>query len=374
MAASCVVDWSSRDNEVLLNPRLPAAERDHLLRGLNEVEQFDGHVWVATSGSSGCLKWVALSKAGILASAQAVNEHLQSTSHDIWLKVLPVFHVGGLGIWARASLSGAQVVSSDGKWNPKQFAQYASDARATLTSLVPTQVFDLVSEGIPSSPELRAVIVGGGALNERVYRQALALGWKLLPSYGLTECSSQVATAGLNSWKKGQFPLLNPLNHMQLAIDEQGFLAIKSPALLTGYATSGPDGFRFIDPKIDGWLHTEDIPVLEDAAIKEIRRCEHFVKIGGESVDLLRLEMILEEILMQLPCDAALVPVPDDRLGHAIHLAVASGSDSDLNILAERFHQRVLPFERIRQIHTVPSIPRSPMKKIQRTKLLEFLT
>ena len=36
---------------------------------------------------------------------------------------------------------------------------------------------------------------GGGAVSDELYRDARALGWRVLPSYGMTECCSQVATA-----------------------------------------------------------------------------------------------------------------------------------------------------------------------------------
>ena len=42
-------------------------------------------------------------------------------------------------------------------------------------------------------------MTGGGALDPSLYKQARDLGWPLLPSYGLTECGSQVATASLSS-------------------------------------------------------------------------------------------------------------------------------------------------------------------------------
>jgi o-succinylbenzoate---CoA ligase len=173
------IDWLSTDSHVLLNPRMPEEERRRLE---SLVVDLPGHVWLATSGTTGALKLTALSKRALLASAAAVNRHLQSDDRDVWLCVLPTFHVGGLGIYARAFLSGARVVTSG--WED-----------VTLASLVPAQVTDLVRDRVEAPPSLRAVVVGGGALSEELYAAARALGWPLLPSYGMTECCSQVATA-----------------------------------------------------------------------------------------------------------------------------------------------------------------------------------
>ncbi len=66
---------------------------------------------LAASASTGEFKLVALSKAAVLNAAESANRHLESGpgSEDVWLHCLPDYHVGGLGIWARASESGANL-------------------------------------------------------------------------------------------------------------------------------------------------------------------------------------------------------------------------------------------------------------------------
>lgn len=330
------VDWLSSKSHVLLNPRMPEAERRRLE---SMVLDLPGHLWLSTSGTSGSLKLVALSKQAVLVSAAAVNRHLASDASDVWCNVLPRFHVGGLGIDARAFLTGARIVRriEDG---------------ASLTALVPTQVSDIVRAGRTAPRSLRAAVVGGGALSEQLYREGVRLGWPLLPSYGLTECCSQVATSILGS------PELALLTHVEARIEENGRLSLRSEALLTGYATES--GFH--DPKIDGWFVTEDIASLEGRVLRVEGRAADFVKIGGESVDLSRLDRILAE----LGADAAVIAVADERLGHVIALAVASG---DADAIAATFNERVLPFERARSIRRVPAIPRTPLGKIMRRLL-----
>ncbi|MGZ5443788.1 MAG: AMP-binding protein [Thermoanaerobaculia bacterium] len=330
------IDWLSAASHVLLNPRMPDQERQRLE---SFVVDLPGHVWLSTSGTTGALKVTALSKRALLASAAAVNRHLQSDANDVWLCVLPTFHVGGLGIYARAFLSGARVV--DGGWDG-----------VTLASLVPAQVSDLVHDGIPAPRSLRAVVVGGGALSEEIDRAARALGWPLLPSYGMTECCSQVATATLESRE------LVLLDHVEARIESDGRLALRSEALLTGYASEA----GFVDPKVDGWFITEDLAALDGRVLRVEGRRGDFVKIGGESVDLSRLDRILEE----LGADAAVFAIPDERLGHVIGLAVAS---ADPETIAAAFNARVFPFERVRRIVRVAEIPRTALGKVMRARL-----
>ncbi|MBA3958329.1 MAG: AMP-binding protein [Parachlamydiaceae bacterium] len=344
--------------QILFNSRLSLEEQERIRTGLQAFAHLKNHVWVATSGSSGCPKWVALSQEALHASAEAVNMHLQSNFKDCWLHALPDFHVGGLGIHLRAKLSGASVIDckQSGKWDPEMFHQMA--ANATLTALVPTQIYDLVKAGLKAPESLRAIVVGGGTLDEVLYHKAVHLGWKLLPSYGLTECASQVATASLGSWEGQQvFPILKKLPHISLKSDSEGFLCIESPALLTGYALDGLEGFHFVDPKVDGWFQTEDFGESYKEEVTVRGRAASFVKIGGESVSLTRLNALLDSIKSEVRCgyDAALVAIPDERLGHVIQL-VTTEEDRGL---VECYQAAVLPFEQIKSVRVVAEISRS---------------
>jgi len=325
-----VIDWTGAQSHLLLNPRMPAGEREALERA---VPDLPAHVFVGTSGSTGAVKLVALSKDAILASAAAVNGRLEARAADVWCCVLPTFHVGGLGIHARAHLTGSRVISMP--WDPHAFAA----TEATLASLVPAQVHDLVAAGLRPPPNLRAILVGGGA-----FESLNAPGWPVLASYGMSECASTVAVEG------------ELLPHLEARADDEGRLAFRGASLLTGYATV--DG-RFVDPKVDGWFVSEDVGSVDGRRLAVRGRTGDFVKIGGESVDLTRLDRILREIAGDA---AAIVAVPDARLGHTIELATTV---DDVTIV-DVFNARVMPFERIRRVHRVASIPRSPLGKLLR--------
>lgn len=377
-----LIDWDSNNTKILLNPRMPTLERRLMLQCLESIENLiPDHIWLATSGSSAASKCVALSKDAILISAASVNRHLQATQSDVWLNPLPYFHVGGLGIFARGYLSKSPVYSCnfvDNKWDPHAFVEQLKEVNATLTSLVPTQLYDIVSNNLHAPTSVRAVIVGGGALSEQLYNESISRGWKLLPSYGLTECSSQVATAPLGSWDELRYPLLKPLDHVELAKTEEGFLKIKSQSLMTAYVypNSNRRVTNPIDPKVEGWFITEDNADFVDGSIRSITRESSFVKIGGEGVDLSRLNVILDDIRFALGIleDMAIFAAKDERLGHVIHLAVtADPRCKPLQSLVEEYHAKVLPFEKIRKVWYVDEIPRTPLRKLIRHELSKSL-
>jgi O-succinylbenzoic acid--CoA ligase len=331
------VDFESSASHLLLNPRMPREERARL-EAL--APPLPAHVFVATSGTTGAIKLVALSKAAILASAAAVNERLSATNRDVWCRVIPLFHVGGLGIHARAHLSGARVVEMP--WDARAFAA----SEATLASLVPTQVHDLVAAGLRAPATFRAILVGGGAFDPELQARGRALGWPLLATYGMSECCSTVSVED------------ELLPHLEARSEPDGRLAFRGASLLTGYGTER----GLIDPKVGGWFVTEDFGEVRGRTVRVRGRAEDFIKIGGESVDLNRLDAILRYIAGDA---AAVVAVPDARLGHVIHLAATADAEG----IAEAFNAQVQPFERARGVHVVDRIPRSPLGKLLRNEL-----
>jgi len=439
------INWTSDENYVLLNPKFPWESYDFLLNLVYEkIGEFKGHVFILSSGTTSNsvqdLKWVALSKSAILAAAEAVNNHIQSTAADIWLHGLPEFHVGGVGVRARAFLSGARVVpfsSADEKWpkakwpevkwNEFTFAQAIEMHRATLTSLVPAQIYDLVHAGRRCPTSMRVIFVGGGALSPSLYREALNLGWPLLPTYGMTETCSQVATAelatisnirnGIYTGPGRNLPTENPplkvLPHLEVRLNEDGRIVFKGKALLSGFVYQGPGQTRelerkqkekekgeqepdencvrkgtfvssavFDDPKIEGWYTSQDQGVIENSAnrggiyLKILGRTSEFVKIGGESVEVARLRNILDEVRIRLKthADIAILPVPDPRLGHVIHfLSDRNLSPAIAESLIGDFNSKVLGFEKIRKWHILENIPRNALGKLVVSECLQSL-
>ena len=361
--------WESRQSKVLVNQRAPPEWLEEASRLLLCFSELHSHVWIATSGSSGKSKWVALSQEAILLSAQSVNDHLSSSSTDIWFHSLPEWHVGGLAIWARAFLSKAAVVKDRGeKWNPDSFCQQIEESKATLTSLVPTQVYDLVERQMRAPSSLRAVVVGGGMLSDAYYAAGVKLGWPILPSYGLTECASQVATAELGS-DLLQERRLKVLPHVAIRHEPDFPIALKSRALLTGYAVMQEGHFAFIDPKKEGWFQTEDLADFRFPYLYPLGRQDNLIKIGGEKVSIERLEGILDllKVKYRPPGDLALIAVPDERLSYVMHLLATQESIKLKKVVAE-FNSSVFPYERIREQRMCLQLPRTALgKRLQKT-------
>lgn len=371
------IDWfGGKAPWAALNPRTPESDARALLSSLKTATGLEpkiaGHIFLATSGTTSAPKWVALSRQALLSSARAVVSRLKITGQDRWLQSLPSFHVGGLAVHARAAIAGFEIVDGASdfglvRWDPIAFRHVLSDSGATLTSFVPTQIFDLVRAELRAPDTLRAVIVGGGALSLELAARARALGWRVLASYGMTETASMIALS-----REGSDDL-EVLDHVEVGADSDGVLKIRGASLLTAYVFADASGAGRVEfPISDGWFQTEDRVELDAQLIRPLGRKTDFVKIGGESVHLARLEQIFSELLFahaEIPAQAvALFSAPDDRLGSCIELMVEdSVSDpAAIQLLISKFNSAVLPFERIRATRIVTAISRTELGKLKR--------
>lgn len=371
-----MIDWSSEENAILLNPRLPMADAQKLRALTHSVTESGivrGHVFLLTSGSTADSKWVALSKTAILASSAAVNSHLDSHRRDVWCRCLPDFHIGGLAIESRATLSGARVVRLPApvKWDAARFVAWVEEAQGTLGSLVPTQVFDLVTSGLAAPPSLRAVLVGGGALSPILQARARALGWPLLPTYGMTETASQVATAPLAALAQtpdAECPVsLQILPHLEVSVSAgEGCLRVRGGSLLSGYLSQADGQPQWTDPKRDGWFTTEDLGEVSGRHLMLTGRVQERIKIGGELSHLGRLRQIFDEVSGIFASRLALVAVPDPRYESLIQVIAETGvPDAAVTEAIQRFNERVLPFERVRGCRRLDCLPRTALGKIR---------
>lgn len=383
------MNWRSEETSVLFNPQKYSAEEQ--ARITEDLPLLPGHIWIESSGTTGASKWIALSKNAFLISAAAVNQHLQASAADRWLCALPTFHVGGLSIFARAELTGSTVISiAESRWNALDFYSVLEREHITLTSLVPTQVYDLVHENIPAPEKLRAVVVGGAALSAELYKAARRLGWPLLPSFGMTECCSQIATASLESLQNNTYPLLKILPHVELRLNRDDCVEVKSAALAT-MVVQFRSGVEISDPRVDGYWPTRDqVEITSESDpsgtgyLRFLQRYDDVVKIAGEQVSLVRLNSLLRSFAKAsttsadflnkdsvLSEDQVLVATPSTRWGSQVDLVTTRQQFARLEPLLAKYNEKVLPLERIQNIYFLEDLPRTELGKIKTKDILK---
>ena len=326
-----------------------------------------------TSGSSGAPKSVAISKHALLASAAAVNRHLDVTRDSCWGLVLPLHHVGGFGVAARAYEAGCKLEEFGQRWEPGLFRDWLETAGVTHTSLVPTQVHDLVRAELTAPANLQAIVVGGGHLEPATGQAARDLGWPVLASYGMTEASSQIATQTLDSlarpYQSTPIPLL-PIWEARISIS--GLLEISGSALFSGYLTGGK-----FTPREGAWHTTSDRVLLENRAITPLGRADTLVQ-NPRRTRRSRSHRARIDFPIRRPArpPAASPSSPSRTSGPATrssrfsnHRLAREVIDSTLAL----YQQQAPGFRRLRPAVVIADLPRSELGKLRRNELAATL-
>jgi O-succinylbenzoic acid--CoA ligase len=331
----------------------------------------------ATSGSSGTPKWIALSKTALLASATAVNHHLNVTSASCWGLALPPHHVGGFGVAARAFAADCGWCAFAGRWDASAFAAWLAANRVTHTSLVPTQIHDLVATRRHAPASLRAIVVGGGHLDTATGQAARALGWPVLASYGMTEAASQIATQGLDFLQTLYQPAPLPLLPIwQAKTFPEHLLRIAGPALFSGLLVREHDQWAFI-PRVTQWHQTQDRVMLANGTLTVVGRADTLVKVLGELVDpvIIEREIVALAAGKLVPGSLAVIAVPDARAEHTLVPVFDGSVDTALIAAVLTDYARQAPgFRRLRPPVILQNFPSSPMGKPRREAITAAIT
>lgn len=322
-----------------------------------------GRIWFRSSGSTGKPRWIGLTREALLTSAAVVNRHLRVGADSCWGLALPLHHVGGFGVVARAFESGARLVRFPGRWDPCGFRDRLAAEGVTHGSLVPTQVHDLVRAGLRAPDTLRAVVVGGGVLGKADGRRARELGWPVLASYGMTEAGSQVATQGLEllemPYEVAPIPVLP---HWRLSSGEDGRLSLSGPSLFAATLEAGGGGWRLVE-RPGEWFASSDRVELGADGLTPLGRLDARVKILGELVDPTEIERELDV------AGCCVVAVADERRGHRLVAVAEPEIGAALREAVARFNGGAAGVRRIGRVRVLDPLPRSPLGKPARAEI-----
>ena len=320
--------WDDGDAVLPVDPRLPPPAADALVAAMRVDEPIDDGdaLVIATSGTTGDPKGAVLTHDAVRASALATSARLGvDPTTDRWLSVLPLAHVGGLGVVTRALATGTPLTFS------------ADDPAATLVSMVATQVRRT------DVARFRWVVVGGAA-------PPAGLPANTVTTYGMTETGSGVVYDGI------------PLDGVDVrSVDGQ--LDVRGPMLLRTYR----DG---TDPKdADGWLRTGDAGDVVDGRVLVHGRIGDVIVTGGEKVWPDPVEAVLRDV--PGVADVAIAGAPDPEWGdRVVAFIVAGDSTPTLDALRDAVKAVLPAYAAPKELVLVDVLPRTALGKVQRSLLV----
>jgi O-succinylbenzoic acid--CoA ligase len=333
-----------------------------------------------TSGTTGRAKGACLSWKNFEASANAAMDTLGPAVAGRWLACMPLFHVGGLSILIRSVLFGGPV-----RLQRRFDAAAVSDALdaedVAGVSLVPTMLSRLLDHraGRRAPASLRVLLLGGAAAAPELVGRALEAGYPVCPTYGLTEATSQVATAPPPRQGSRAPSAMRALPGVEIRIvagdrelppETAGEITVRGPNVMRGYLNDLPATARALR---GGWLWTGDIGYLDsDGALHVLDRRDDLIVSGGENVYPAEIEAVLHE--HPGVSEVGVAGVPDRDLGARVAAWVVkkAGAAVDAAALEHFCRSRLAGYKRPREFRFVDILPRTTGGKLQRRSLVDI--
>jgi long-chain acyl-CoA synthetase len=346
------------------------------------VERDDDDVAVIlhTSGTTGKPKGAMLTHGNLSRNCDvSVRTLVETTSDDVVMGCLPLFHVFGLTCGLNGAVLAGATLTLIPRFDPRKALEVMERDGVTVFEGVPTMYSALLSVADEASREatrsLRTCVSGGAALPVQVLTDfEKAFGCTVLEGYGLSESSPAAAFNHPNRPRKagsigtpieGVEMRVVDLDGVEVPQGKTGEIQIRGHNVMKGYWNL-PDATK-ATITADGWLNTGDVgKVDEDGYFYIVDRTKDMIIRGGYNV----YPREIEEVLYEHPAvaEAAVIGIPHDSLGEEVGAAVAlkKGASATADELREYVKARVAAYKYPRLVWLVDALPKGPTGKLQK--------
>jgi len=350
-------------------------------RDLAERADDDTAVIIYTSGTTGTPKGAELTHGGLLKNCEIVaRDQLELTEDDVVLGALPLFHLFGLSCSMNTTVHLGACLTMLPRFDAAEALRIIERDRVTVFQGVPTMYHALLNhperERYDTS-SLRVCQSGGASLPVEVLRGfEAAFQCVLVEGYGLSETSPSASCNRPDRERKpgSVGPAVEGVeirivddDDNEVARGEIGEVVIRGHNIMKGY-WNRPDATAEV--MRGGWFHTGDIgKVDEDAYFYIVDRKKDMIIRGGYNV----YPREIEEVLYEHPAvsEAAVVGVPDERLGEEVGAAIALRPNQSVEAdeIRQFVRERVAAYKYPRRIWFVGELPKGPTGKILKREI-----
>jgi long-chain acyl-CoA synthetase len=304
-------------------------------------EPTDTAVIVYTSGTTGRPKGAELTHLQLYMNADIPGRLFDIRPNDIVLTVLPLFHVFGLSSILNVCVRFGCTMSLVPRFTPAAVLEAIQRDRATIFDGVPTMFADLLSHPGLDGYDLASlrVAISGGASIPAPLLDAFEerFGLVILEGYGLTETAS-TTTFNVSAQERRAYSVGKPIWGTQTQVwDEHGRQLPPGPDNVGEVVTRGLHVMKgyWHNPEATAsaftgdWLHTGDLGYFdEDGFLFIVSRKKELIIRGGYNVYPSEIENVLHA--HPAIAEAAVVGIPDERLGEEVMAVVITRSADSL--------------------------------------------
>jgi long-chain acyl-CoA synthetase len=370
-----VIVIESGELETLLDAVEPARE-------LAERAADDTAVILYTSGTTGTPKGAELTHGNLRRNVEISAMGLTAlAADDLLLGALPLFHSFGQTCSMNSAVRTGACLDLMPRFDATRALELMDRNGVTVFQGVPTMYHALLhhpERDRYDTSKLRLCVSGGAALPIEVLRGfEEAFGSAILEGYGLSE-TSPVACFNQLGRERKPGSIGTPIEGVQMkVVDEDGSevaqgevgeIVIRGHNVMKGYSNR-PDATEEV--MRGGWFHSggDMARMDEDGYFFIVDRKKDMILRGGYNV----YPREVEEVLYEHPAvsEAAVVGLPDERLGEEVGAAIAlvPGAEVDADDLRDFVKQRVAAYKYPRRIWFVDELPKGPTGKILKREI-----
>lgn len=332
-----------------------------------------------TSGTTGDAKGCALAQRTWPHYAMNIAAALRMDREDVYLALLPYFHIAGLGMVMSQLVLGGTVVTQSVP-DPGRMHALIEEHDVSVVFVVPGISAPFVEHPSARPSSVRLVITGAGLERRDIPSLVRTrLGARCIAIYGQTEAGTYLtwATEEQLAADPATYGYVMPAMAYRIVTEtgvdaepgEPGELVVRGGSVMQGY-WNRPEATA--QTLADGWLHTGDVFVrTPDGRVRMVDRAKYLVKTGGENV----YPQEVENVLRTHPAvaDVAVVGVPHEHWGEAVKAFVVPAPDAEPTPeeLSQWVRQEVAGYKVPKYIEFVDQIPRNVSGKVLKGDLAE---
>jgi acyl-CoA synthetase (AMP-forming)/AMP-acid ligase II len=329
-----------------------------------------------TSGTTSMPKAVIHTHGMRVAMAATMASCFHLSCRDVGIAVSPMFHTGGLSVFANAIFCGGAVVLQE-RWDLDEFLDAIAREGVTFMHLVATIVVDIVrapAARFENHPKTVRFVWGGGhsadpSLFEEFERR---LGGTFSQGYSRTEggitynpLDRTVRAFDMHGYpnrNNSEIAILDRDTGIPCPPGKAGEIAFHGDGVTPGYWDN--DRISVIRPRAGIWQPTGDAGLLrEDGALVFLGREDHLIKTGGENVYPSEITSVL--LAMPEVSDAVVFDMPDERLGQTVSaLVVPKRAGLTKEEVVVQCRSKLAGFKIPRRLALVDSLPRLGSQKV----------